>query len=221
MTTLLARNVVDNTLDVLTVGLNGLVTTDTEVKTELENLNLQVSNVTNDNLGVLSLKTHLLSQESDINVAVSNYPATQTVNVDNYPATQTVNVDNYPASQTVNVDNFPATQAVTMSLSKTGSIGNLSNVQVITVPTQSSAVDCSAYKSAKVLFTGSDNTNANNVMIEISDNNSDWYRCEELFVQGSAFDRWSSLDIDISSVNYVRLQYTDAETVTATLLMGS
>jgi hypothetical protein len=188
MTTLLARNIVDNTLDVLSVNLNGLVTTDTATKTELENLNLQVANVTNDNLGVLSLKTHLLSQESDINVAVSNYPATQ---------------------------------AVTMSLSKTGSIGNLSNAQVVTVPTQSSVVDCSAYKSAKVLFTGSDNTNANNVMIEISDNNSDWYRCEELFVQGSAFDRWSSLDIDISSVNYVRLQYTDAETVTATLLMGS
>ena len=221
MTTLLARNVLDNTLDVLTVDLNGLVTTDTAAKTELENLNLQVSNVTNDNLGVLSLKTHLLSQESDINVAVSNYPATQTVNVDNYPATQTVNVDNYPASQTVNVDNFPATQAVTMSLSKTGSIGNLSNAQVVTVPVVSSVVDCSAYKTGKILLTGSNNANTNNIVVEVSDNNSDWYRTSEMVTRGTASDRWSSLDVDISTVTHLRLQYTDAETVTATLLMGA
>jgi hypothetical protein len=199
MTTLLARNVVNNTLDLLSVNLNGLVTTDTAAKTELENLNLQVANVTNDNLGVLSLKTHLLSQESDLNVTVSNYPA----------------------SQTVNVDNFPTTQSVTMSLNKSGSIGNLSNAQVVTTPTVSTTVDCSAYKTGKILLTGSNNANTNNIVVEVSDNNSDWYRTSEMITNGSASDRWSSQDVDISTVTHLRLQYTDNETVTATLLMGS
>lgn len=51
-----------------------------------------------------------LAARLPLSVAVSNFPATQTV-------TGTVNIGNYPASQTVHVDNFPAVQPVSGSVS--------------------------------------------------------------------------------------------------------
>lgn len=198
---MLTRNTISNNLDVLQSTDAGLTVNDNALFTKLTDLTV----IDVDE----KLRTYIDGQSGDL-----------TVNVQNFPASQTVTVDNLPAVQTVSVDNLPATQAVTIAKTTSTSHGNLTNNLLVAVNDESGVVDCTLYKSCKIMFQGDNLASLSSVLVKVSQDNSNFYNEVEIFCTTDGLIRWGSVDVDLKCVNFLKLEYKDVETVTSTVLLG-
>lgn len=101
--------------------------------------------------------------------------------------------------------------AVPVSQSVAGSQGNLSNAQSVVASDFSTAVDVSAGSSYTIF--GSSTDTANNVDIQVSVNNSNWYPSGMSIYPDGSGNLFTALMN--TPVKYLRLKYNGSATVTA------
>jgi hypothetical protein len=123
-------------------------------------------------------------------------------------------------------DSVSAVQSGSWSVSSTkvvtesGSKGNLSSAQAVVASDYSTnSVSTVGKAKAKLIVESSTASNTADVLVEISDG-TNWMFYTSLVLQDGGTGRVGSLDIDVSCVSAVRLQYQEADTMTSTLLMA-
>ena len=107
----------------------------------------------------------------------------------------------------------------TAVVSESGSLGNLSSAQSAIANDYSTLVSTVGKAKAKLIVSDSSASNIADVLVEVNDGTNNIYYTS-IILEDHNGGRVGSLDIDVSCVSGVRVQYQEAGTYTSTLLMA-